>query len=716
MKYFKTLILAAVLLISTSSLFAAPLPNYFYGNIAIKTDGTLVTNTNITVRITIYDGTTSLYSETFNPVAVDAFGAFTVNVGTGTLVSGAWPAGPATANMKTKAEIDYGSGWVSLGARPTMQLIYQSIYGFSGNPGEINLNSGKILVGDVTNHAAPVNMSGDATISNTGVLTIANAAVTSAKIADGTIVDADVNASAAIAGTKINPNFGLQNVTTTGNISGNNVVASGTLSVTGNINAGADVVVTGDVDATGNIYGTKGDFTGDVIAGGTFQGNLKYGVSGAGAITGGPFNNSGNVTLDLTNTGVVPGAYGAIGTFPKFIVDAKGRLTAAGLQAETDPVWVADKAGNPTITGNWTFNNTITGSITGNAGTATTATNLANGAAGSLPYQSAANTTTFLGIGAANTILTSTGGAPQWVSSLYDAQVADNLTINGGAISNSTITVADNFFALQDNADNTKMAQFELSSIAHLTTRTYTLPNADGTLALTSNVTLQGAYDNGNTITTSGNDITISGPKKVIFSNADGVLINHNNAGGNYLLSLNNLNNAFANPLLVVFANGANARAANMFSTSNAYTLKTENQGSGNALYVTNSGSGYGINVANSGSGVALNLDNSSSTNPLAMTIADNGGAVKLSYESLTVVGNAVTIDNNVSVVYIASDNNGTNDAITMPAGTNGQFLYVVYHTTAADNAVINGYTTTNDAKLTFVYANGAWQLISVVE
>jgi hypothetical protein len=51
-----------------------------------------------------------------------------------------------------------------------------------------------------------------------------------------------------------------------------------------------------------------------------------------------------------------------------------------------------------------------------------------------------------------------------------------------------------------------------------------------------------------------------------------------------------------------------------------------------------------------------------------------------------------------------------------MPAGTNGQFLYVVYHTTAADNAVINGYTTTNDAKLTFVYANSAWQLISVVE
>ena len=46
--------------------------------------------------------------------------------------------------------------------------------------------------------------------------------------------------------------------------------------------------------------------------------------------------------------------------------------------------------------------------------TATTATNLAGGVAGSLPYQSAASTTTFLGIGAANYVLTSTGTAPTW--------------------------------------------------------------------------------------------------------------------------------------------------------------------------------------------------------------------------------------------------------------------------------------------------------------
>jgi hypothetical protein len=42
------------------------------------------------------------------------------------------------------------------------------------------------------------------------------------------------------------------------------------------------------------------------------------------------------------------------------------------------------------------------------------AVNLRAGAAGSLPYNTAASTTTFLGIGSAGTILTSTGSAPQW--------------------------------------------------------------------------------------------------------------------------------------------------------------------------------------------------------------------------------------------------------------------------------------------------------------
>lgn len=48
--------------------------------------------------------------------------------------------------------------------------------------------------------------------------------------------------------------------------------------------------------------------------------------------------------------------------------------------------------------------------------TATTATNLAGGAAGSLPYQSGAGATTFLSIGTSNFVLTSNGTAPVWTT------------------------------------------------------------------------------------------------------------------------------------------------------------------------------------------------------------------------------------------------------------------------------------------------------------
>ena len=59
------------------------------------------------------------------------------------------------------------------------------------------------------------------TTGDTGTVTgtmLADGTVTSTDIADDTIVNADINASAAIAGTKVNPDFGSQNIATTGTI------------------------------------------------------------------------------------------------------------------------------------------------------------------------------------------------------------------------------------------------------------------------------------------------------------------------------------------------------------------------------------------------------------------------------------------------------------------------------------------------------------------
>jgi hypothetical protein len=59
---------------------------------------------------------------------------------------------------------------------------------------------------------------------------------------------------------------------------------------------------------------------------------------------------------------------------------------------------------------------TLNQSTTGNAATATTATNIASGAAGSLPYQSGAGATTFLAAGTNGNVLTLASGVPSWTA------------------------------------------------------------------------------------------------------------------------------------------------------------------------------------------------------------------------------------------------------------------------------------------------------------
>ena len=69
-------------------------------------------------------------------------------------------------------------------------------------------------------------------------------AVTSDKILDDTIVNADVNTSAAIAGTKISPNFGSQAVVTTGTLAAGATTVTGNIAVSGTVD-GRDVATDG---------------------------------------------------------------------------------------------------------------------------------------------------------------------------------------------------------------------------------------------------------------------------------------------------------------------------------------------------------------------------------------------------------------------------------------------------------------------------------------
>ena len=86
----------------------------------------------------------------------------------------------------------------------------------TGQPSEgFSVDGNDIILGDAPATGADFFI---VTFKSLGVSEPADNSVTSAKIVDGAIVNADINASAAIAGTKISPDFGSQNIVTTGGL------------------------------------------------------------------------------------------------------------------------------------------------------------------------------------------------------------------------------------------------------------------------------------------------------------------------------------------------------------------------------------------------------------------------------------------------------------------------------------------------------------------
>jgi len=92
------------------------------------------------------------------------------------------------------------------------------------------------------------------------------------------------------------------------------------------------------------------------------------------------------------------------------------------------------------------------------------------GATGDIYYRDGSGYFTRLALGSTNDVLTVSSGLPAWTSTP---------TIGNG----STITIKDANFTLQDDADTTKQAKFQLSGITSGQTRTYTLPNTSDALA-----------------------------------------------------------------------------------------------------------------------------------------------------------------------------------------------------------------------------------------
>jgi hypothetical protein len=179
-------------------------------------------------------------------------------------------------------------------------------------------------------------------------------------------------------------------------------------------------------------------------------------------------------TFNIANTGVTAATYGSASAVPVFAVNQQGQITSASnsniaISASQITSGTIDSA---RISGSYTgitevgtlsgltVSATITGSISGNAATATnatnavTSTNLAGGATGSVPYQSGAGATTFVGIGSTGQVLTVAGGVPTWATpttygdvtgpaSSTDNAIARFDLTTGKVIQNSTVTLSD---------------------------------------------------------------------------------------------------------------------------------------------------------------------------------------------------------------------------------------------------------------------------------
>lgn len=98
-----------------------------------------------------------------------------------------------------------------------------------------SLTSAHLFIGNVSNIATDTAVSGDITIDNAGVTAIGSGKVTSTMIADGTIVNADVNSSAAIAYSKL----ALTGTIVNADISASAAIAGSKLAAATNSTAGS---------------------------------------------------------------------------------------------------------------------------------------------------------------------------------------------------------------------------------------------------------------------------------------------------------------------------------------------------------------------------------------------------------------------------------------------------------------------------------------------
>ena len=215
---------------------------------------------------------------------------------------------------------------------------------------------------------------------------------------------------------------------TGGSIDGTTIGGSTAAAITGTTVTASSYFSGPGTNLTGTASGLSiGGNAATATSAGSVTNSLTINSAGAGGASPQTFNGGAAVTISYNTVGAPSTTgTGASGTW--------GISISGNAATVTDGLYSTGSYANPT----WLTS--ILGSIvSGAVATATTATNVAGGAAGSLVYQTAAATTSTLALGATNYVLTAGASAPQYVAqstlsvgSATTATTATNLA-GGGA-------------------------------------------------------------------------------------------------------------------------------------------------------------------------------------------------------------------------------------------------------------------------------------------
>ncbi len=192
-----------------------------------------------------------------------------------------------------------------------------------------SLNSGNIIVGNAANIAAQVPMTGDVTITNTGVTAIGALKVTDAMLVPGitdgklaTISTAGKVSNSATTATELNSPSTIVLRDGSGNFSAGNITAN----LTGNVTGSAGSVV------NSLLFASDGS---GAIPTSTFNGSsartISYNSIGASPLIGSTsFTTAGTITTGTWNASVIGNAYGGAGnTIGLLKANGAGLVSAA---------------------------------------------------------------------------------------------------------------------------------------------------------------------------------------------------------------------------------------------------------------------------------------------------------------------------------------------------------------------------------------------------